>query len=465
MLATLLALVVVLGQKLLNTLSPPCAAPDKKYLAPSASLEWAQYSPFAPAPSSLDSATPDGCRLTFGLVLSRHGSRFPTRRMAEEEYAPLFRHIRRSVTDFGPGFDFVRDFEPDLRTDELSPLGQREMVDSGKAFYTRYGDLASSSEPFVRASGSDRVIMSAQNFTLGFSAAQGRDPTGALAGILVIPEQEGVNNTLDHQLCTAFEDGPAADVGADKQKPWKKKWATPIMERLNDNLPGANLTLDQAVYMMDQCPFNSVVEPDAPMSDFCRLFSRDEWYGYGYYHSLGKWYAYGNGNPLGPTQGVGYVNELVARLTGRPVRDDTSTNSTLDADPKTFPLDRTLYADFSHDNTLTSVYAALGLYNATDDLPTTHRLSPSEANGYSAAWTVPFAARMYVEKMRCGHSSGDGDDNDEEKELVRILVNDRVVPLQGCGADELGRCTLDDFVNSLTFAGAGGRWNTCFAKA
>ena len=50
------------------------------------------------------------------------------------------------------------------------------------------------------------------------------------------------------------------------------------------------------------------------------------------------------GDPLGPVQGVGYVNELLARLTGTPVADHTTHNATLP-----FPLDRALYADFTHE--------------------------------------------------------------------------------------------------------------------
>jgi hypothetical protein len=49
-------------------------------------------------------------------------------------------------------------------------------------------------------------------------------------------------------------------------------------------------------------------------------------------------------------QGVGYVNELIARLTNASVRDTTSVNHTLDADPATFPLGRAFYADFTHEN-------------------------------------------------------------------------------------------------------------------
>lgn len=385
-------------------------------------------------------------------MLSRHGSRFPTAGKAAA-YRSLVARIQSSVTQYGAGYEFIEDYAFDLGADELTAFGEKEMVDSGAAFYRRYEKLAKGSDPFVRASGSDRVIMSAQNFTRGFYGAQGRGGADGLAEILVVPEGAGFNNTLDHGGCPAFEDGPGSGLGREKQERWRATWATPIMERLNRKLPGANLTLQETVLVMDLCPFNTVATPNATKSDFCRLFSRDEWRGYDYFESLEKWYRYGRGNPLGPTQGAGYANELVARLTGKATEDHTSTNSTLDSSPETFPLDRKLYADFSHDNSMTSAYAALGLYNATDDLPVTHKLSPHETHGFSASWTVPFAGRMYVEKMRCGTG---------EEELVRILVNDRVVALRGCGADELGRCRVDDFVASLSFARTGGLWDTCF---
>lgn len=74
-------------------------------------------------------------------------------------------------------------------------------------------------------------------------------------------------------------------------------------------------------------------------------------------------------------------------------------------------------------------------------------------NGYSSSWTVPFSARMYVEKMKCTGQS---------EELVRVIVNDRVVPLETCGGDEFGRCGLSKFVESLSFARNGGDWDSCF---
>ena len=79
--------------------------------------------------------------------------------------------------------------------------------------------------------------------------------------------------------------------------------------------------------------------------------------------------------------------------------------------------------------------------------------SATTLKGYSASLAVPFAARVSFEKMEC-----DG----QPEELVRVLLNDRVVPLQSCNADDLGRCKLGAFVESLDFARNGGKWNECY---
>lgn len=416
------------------------------------SRSWGQYSLAFQVPSDIDTSIPEGCEATFVSLLSRHGARDPTSSKTEV-YGALIDRIQHSVSKYGPGFEFLTEYEYSLGSEQLTPLGEQQMVDLGTAFYERYKSLAEKHAPFVRASGSQRVEVSAQNFTQGLYAAAHRSGEAPIEDILVIPEKEGVNNTLNHGSCERFEDGPWSDLGTQKQNVWRDTWAPGVRDRLNSMLPGASLTLEETIYMMDLCPFGTVANDDAALSDFCRLFTREEWGFYDYFASLEKWYGYGPGNHLGPTQGVGYVNELVARLTGKPVEDGTTTNSTLDSSPETFPLGTALYADFSHDNTMTSVYGALGLYSGTADLPPERRLTPREAGGYSAAWTVPFGGHMLVEKMHCGDAGGE--------ELVRVLVNGRVVPLQNCKADTLGRCTLSAFVESLGFARQGGRWGEC----
>lgn len=417
---------------------------------------WGQYSPVFSVPSKISSDIPEGCEVTFASVLSRHGARDPTASKSKI-YQDLIERIQNSVTHYDHGFEFIKDVEYKLGADQLTEFGVQQMIDSGTTFFERYPKLAKNSDPFIRAAGSQRVIESATNFTKGFYASRREDSGDAGRDVLVVPEEEGYNNTLNHGACTAFEEGPAADIRQRKQAAWKNIWVPPIAARLNHKLRGANLTFDDTIYMMDLCPFHVVASPEAKRSAFCNLFNQDEWRSYDYFMSLDKWYGYGQGNPLGPTQGVGYVNELIARLTMKPVEDETSTNQTLNDSDETFPLDRKLYADFSHDNLMASVHAAMGLYNDTKrgDLPVGWKVAPGDNGGFSAAWTVPFAGRMYVEKMRC-ESRG-------KEELVRVVVNERVVSLRGCEADEEGRCEVGKFVESLAFARHGGRWDECFS--
>ena len=330
------------------------------------------------------------------------------------------------------------------------------MVNSGTAFFTRYKALGLQSVPFVRASGQERVIDSAERFNQGFHQAKifagSSEDKQYPYDIIMIPEEPGSNNTLDHGLCTAFEE-TNHNVSRIAQSSFASTFIPSIRDRLNAALTGANLTDQDSIFLMDLCPFETIASITGRPSPFCNLFSQAEWKKYDYYLTLGKYYGYGPGNPLGPTQGTGYVNELVARLTGKAVRDHTSVNQTLDSDPTTFPLDKTLYADFSHDNDMTAVFAALGLYNNTPKLSTSDMMTVEDMKGYSAAWTVPFAARAFIEKMDCEGA---------EEEMVRVLVNGRVIPLEMCGGDEMGRCGIGAFVEGLTFAREGGRWDMCF---
>ena len=370
-------------------------------------------------------------------------------------YAQVIEKIKIRTTVFRGKFSFLANYNYRLGSEQLTELGRQEMVNSGRAFFTRYEDLAKTLVPYVRASGQERVIDSAHMFNEGFrnaKTAAGGTEDESPYNVTIISEAIGSNNTLNHGLCTAFE---SDSIGSTAQNTYASVFATSITARLNTNLPNVNLTLSDTISLMDMCPFETVASSSSTPSPFCALFTPAEWKQYDYYQSLGKYYGYGPGNPLGPTQGVGYVNELVARLTSKPVVDHTSVNQTLDRDQDTFPLERMLYADFGHDNDMTAVFAALGLYNSTPPLSTEHAMTAEQTRGYSAAWTVPFAARAYFEKLQC---------KGKHEEMVRVLVNGRVLPMVSCGGDELGRCTLDAFVRSLSFAQAGGHWDQCFKR-
>lgn len=442
-----------------SLLRPPrCVdTPDKGYQCePRISHYLGQYSPFFPIPSDSSDDVPDTCTITFAQILTRHGARDPTSSKTKMYNNTIYK-LKTSVDRFLGKYAFLNTLVYNLGADQLTTFGEQQMVNSGIAFYNRYEKLFQESTPFVRSSGQPRVVMSAQNFSQGIHQAKNSKKeldTKYPYPILEIPEGNGFNNTLNHGLCTAFQsDETYNSIGFKAQSTFLATFLPSITNRLNADLVSANLTAIDTINLMDFCPFATVASPIGMISPFCSLFTEEEWHYYDYYQSLGKYYGFGPGNPLGPTQGVGFVNELISRMTGKPVNDHTTVNHTLDGSDETFPLGHALYVDVSHDNEMTAIFSALGLYNATLPLSNTSIQSTQQTKGYSAAWTVPFAGRAYFEKMKC---------QSVEEELVRIIVNGRVMPLETCGGDALGRCTLSRFVESLSFAAGGGKWNQCF---
>ena len=156
------------------------------------------------------------------------------------------------------------------------------------------------------------------------------------------------------------------------------------------------------------------------------------------------------GQALGPVQGVGYVNELLARLTGSAVNDSTQTNSTLDSSPETFPLDRSFYIDFSHDNQMVAIYSAIGLFRQPSALNVT---KADPARTWYASNLVPFSARLVTERLQCNKNA-----------YVRMFVDDALQPLKFCGSDANKMCTLQAFVQSQNYSRSNGAgdFEKCF---
>ena len=202
----------------------------------------------------------------------------------------MVEQLQTNVAAFTGSYAFLADYEYTLGADELTPFGQQQMVNSGVKFYQRYESLASKHTPFLRSAGQSRVVESARNWTQGYHAAKQIDRHARPRGdstypyeILEIPENEGSNNTLNHEICSDFEEGWYSGIADAAQEEWASIFAVPIRDRLNDDLPGANLSTIQTIYMMDLCPFNTVASDTGAISPFCSLFSEEEWHQYNYY--------------------------------------------------------------------------------------------------------------------------------------------------------------------------------------
>jgi len=265
---------------------------------------------------------------------------------------------------------------------------------------------------------------------------------------------------------------PNAGDSSSQTDTWTNIYGAPIAARLNSQALGANLTASDISSLIPLCAFETLATMSP--SPFCDLFTSSEFAQYEYYSDLDKYYKtgcafffrfptyscstedYRYGQALGPVQGVGYLNELLSRLTGLPVRDGTQTNRTLDSSPHTFPLDRNLYVDFSHDNQMIAIYAAMGLFKQAKPLDPT---APDPERTWITSHLVPFSGRMVTERLTCSNRRGLS-----KSQFVRILINDAVQPLGFCGGDRNGLCELGAFVESQRYARHNGEgdFEKCF---
>ena len=142
---------------------------------------------------------------------------------------------------------------------------------------------------------------------------------------------------------------------------------------------------------------------------------------------------------------AGYVNEIIARFTGSSVTPGSGINTTLDDSTSTFPTDKKLYVDFSHDNNMVPLLPALGIEWETL-LPTQPAVDDIAPHKFVVSELVPFAARFVFELLK----SVDG------QQYVRLIVNDRVVewPYIGCGwyGQAYGMCELSAWLDAQSFA-------------
>jgi hypothetical protein len=401
---------------------------------------WAAHSPYFAAAEY--KPPPEHCEIIQVNLLQRHGARFPTASSSEKMKKPL-EQLMNAISYSDKTYEFLTEFEWDLGEAHLIPLGAKEAFVSGSEHYLRYKHLITSDQlPFVRASGGERVIDSAANWTAGFASASGEIYFPVIS--VIISEEMGANNTLEDSMC------PNAESIQEPGNTWRDIFTPAIADRINEAVPGAEFDNDDVAKFMPLCAYETLFHGTA--SPFCGLFTPEEWQAREYLDDVQKYYKTGHGNPLGPVQGVGYVNELLARLTGSPVEDQTQTNSTLDSSPITFPLDRNFYTDFSHDNQMVAIYSAIGLFH--QEPPSSERLDPARV--WRISRMTPFSGRLITEKLRCR----------DDVEYVRMLVNDAVQPLAFCGASEEGLCEMSAFVESQAYARSNGNgdWDKCFSE-
>ena len=292
-------------------------------------------------------ALPKGTNITWLNMLHRHGARYPTTGSGAFTFAQKVTNMTGKVQYTGE-LSFLNDWSFKLGANILVPVGKQELFDSGTLHYYQYGHLYNNngSKIVARSTTQDRMTQSAEYFLAGFFGLTWTQNATLVLGI----ELDGGlwNNSLaGYDNCNNSNTGVSSG-GSNATTQWSKIYLADATKRLIALAPGFNWTVSDSYNAQSLCAYETVA---LGYSSFCGLFTYDEWQGYEYSVDINFAGNDGFQSPTGRAVGVGYVQEVLARLQHHLITQATAqVNTTLDGMPSTFPLNQSLYFDFSHDS-------------------------------------------------------------------------------------------------------------------
>ncbi|KHO00010.1 3-phytase A precursor [Metarhizium album ARSEF 1941] len=402
-------------------------------------------SPYAPSPGfGVDEfPLPAGAEILQVQMLSRHGSRYPT---TGSEVAQLGQKIANASETFDPkgALSFLRDWKYQLGAEILVPKGREELFQSGVLHSYMYGSLYNpKSKIIVRTTTQDRMLKSAENWLAGFFGLEW--PNNAT--IEVIIEENGFNNSLAGSLnCpNSYTKSP----GNEARSAWTHEYLKDAQKRFQTMTAGFTWTVEDVYAAQTMCPYETVAYG---FSKFCDLFTYKEWRYFGYSVDLLFSSVSGFHSPTGRAIGLGYQQETMARLKNHTLGySGSQINVTLDSNTETFPLNQSLYFDFSHDTNMVSILTAFGLGQFAEELPANSY--PGDHN-FTVSHLTPFGARLDMEVIQTPQPlspNRDGYLRGGQTKYIHFVLNQRTLPLgkslPECDASRRdGWCELDTFI-------------------
>ncbi|KAG1741993.1 phosphoglycerate mutase-like protein [Suillus lakei] len=390
---------------------------------------------------------PDTCSITGVHLLHRHGARYPadyTRGTGPGGFASKLNLYAENVTTTGH-LSFLDDWTYKLGNEGLTPFGRSQLYDLGVSMRMRYGFLLknfseTNSLPVFRTESQTRMLNSAQNFALGFFGypLEGQYQQQIMIEAKGVPVSSTILLPLiDLAQIMMFLIGATA---ANHMLMRGKQCISGILfPRLQQYLDGFKLDVEDVYAMQELCAFETVA---LGYSKFCELFTEKEWEGFDYSYDLNLWYGVAWGSPVARGEGIGYVQELISRLTQTPIEThNSSTNATLH-NAVTFPFGHSLYVDATHEVVVLNVLTALNLssFAAMGPLPTDHM--PARRT-FRTAELAPFATNVQFQLVLSCSS--------EHDPQIRVIVNDGVASLtnlKGCRDHPDGMCSIHAFVDA-----------------
>ncbi|KAG8690559.1 hypothetical protein FRC11_010746 [Ceratobasidium sp. 423] len=407
---------------------------------------WGNLSPWYSV-SSADFGLPDAgvdapetCRITGVHVLHRHGARYPTDDLEWGQPPVLVKKLGsvKKINATGQ-LRFLNDWTYKLGAEVLTAFGRGQLYELGVSMRMRYGYLLdnfteTNTIPVFRTESQNRMLESSINFALGFFG----NPIEGQYQQVIMTVHPGVNNTISPWNTCPNANIPAkAFRGLTFAQKWGDIYLKDAVARFKGMAPEVDWTTEDAYAAQKMCAYETVA---LGYSEFCGLFTKEEWDGFDYSLDLTFWYNDAYGSPIGQALGLGWVSELVARLTHTPIAvHNTTTNATLH-DSIRFPLDQ-INMTWNRQTVFMQIMTALNLTNFSADgqLPWTHILPDRK---FRSSKIAPFATNMQVQLLSC---------SSRPEPQIRLIINDGVTPLtaiRGCPEDKDGMCPLNTFVDA-----------------
>ncbi|KAK4690069.1 hypothetical protein P7C73_g38, partial [Tremellales sp. Uapishka_1] len=404
---------------------------------------WGNLSPYYSVAShglaETNSLIPEGCELKEMHWLQRHGARYPT--SGGDGPAGVSSRLRSAEGWTAKGdLQFLNDWSYKLGAELLTPFGRSQLFNLGVAARVKYGFLLDKMDgrlPVFRTESQDRMLRSAQNFATGFFGF----PAEEQYNLEVMIEAPGFNCTLaPYSTCLNENNGRIYKETFQKLAKWDAVFLKDAAQRLQGMIDGYNVTVRDAKDFMEMCAYETV---SLGYSSFCNLFTEKEWKGFEYRNDIYWWYASSFGSPVSAAQGIGWVQEVVSRLTHTRLTEfNATTNSTFHNDVH-FPLSDPLYVDFTHDTTFAQLLPAMNLTTFSESGPPPLDKIPKHRS-FIASKICPFATNLQLQVLSCPAMSSPSQ--------IRMILNDAPVPLtgiNGCEEDEQGLCDLDAFTGAM----------------
>ncbi|KAI4196349.1 MAG: hypothetical protein LQ350_006600 [Teloschistes chrysophthalmus] len=335
---------------------------------------------------------PPGASIGQVHVLHRHGSRYPTSGAGVSKFGvALAAQIKAGTAgNFTGALSFLNSWSYKLGSEILVPVGRQELFDSGVLHYYDYGHLYNTSTKIIaRTTTQDRMLKSAEYFMAGFFGLEWTNN----ATLELIIEQQNFNNSLAGYFQCNNSNAAVNAGGNNASMVWENVYLQNATKRLQALSPGFKLNVSDVYNMQTLCPYETVA---FGYSAFCDLFTYEEWQDFEY--SIDLSFAGNNyfQSPTGRAVGIGYVEEILARLQHHVLTTTgTQANLTLDGNERTFPLNQTLYFDFSHDTNMAAILTAFGLTQFAPVLPSSGPPAPNRS--LIVSHLQPFGARVDIE--------------------------------------------------------------------